>query len=84
MVSKLRISQSEMYDLEKASANTALVPSIIEKLSNALADTMYTFRMNTLVWALTWQPTYKAVTIREFDKPEPSLILKNLHLIYMS
>jgi len=73
----------EVYDLGKASANTALVPSIIERLSNALADAMYTFRMNALVWALTW-PTYKIVTVREFDKPDPSLILKNLRLIYMA
>ena len=74
----------EVYDLEKVGANTALIPSIVEKLSNALADAMYTFRMNALVWALTWWPTYKVVTIEEFDKPDPSLILKNLRLIYMS
>jgi hypothetical protein len=73
----------EVYDLEKASANTALIPSIIEKLSNALADAMYTFRMNALVWALTW-PTYKVVTVKEIDKPDPSLILKNLRPIYMA
>ncbi|MCG2880905.1 MAG: hypothetical protein L7G96_06260 [Vulcanisaeta sp.] len=71
----------EVYDLEKAGADTALVPSIVEKLSNALADAMHTFRMNALVWALTWP--YKVVTIREFNKPDPSLMLRNLHLVYM-
>jgi len=71
----------EVYDLEKADADTALVPSIIKKLSNALADAMHTFRMNALVWALTWP--YKVVTIREFEKPDPALMLRNLHLVYM-
>jgi len=84
LVQRTLENNHEVYDLEKAGANTALVPSIVEKLSNALADTMYTFRMNALVWALTWWPTYKVVTIEEFDKPDPSLILKNLRLIYMS
>ena len=84
LVQRTLENNHEVYDLEKAGANTALVPSIVEKLSNALADTMYTFRMNALVWALTWWPTYKVVTIGEFDKPDPSLILKNLRLIYMS
>ena len=84
LVQRTLENNHEVYDLEKTGANTALVPSIVEKLSNALADTMYTFRMNALVWALTWWPTYKVVTIGEFDKPDPSLILKNLRLIYMS
>ncbi|MDT7970660.1 MAG: hypothetical protein RQ842_08825 [Vulcanisaeta sp.] len=84
LVQRALENNHEVYDLEKAGANTALVPSIVEKLSNALADAMYTFRMNALVWALTWWPTYKVVTIEEFDKPDPSLILKNLRLIYMS
>ena len=84
LVQRTLENNHEVYNLEKAGANTALIPSIIEKLSNALADTMYTFRMNALVWALTWWPTYKVVTIEEFDKPDPSLILKNLRLIYMS
>jgi len=84
LVQRTLENNHEVYDLEKAGANTALVPSIVEKLSNALADAMYTFRMNALVWALTWWPTYKVVTIEEFDKPDPSLILKNLRLIYMS
>ncbi len=84
LVQRTLENNHEVYDLEKAGANTALVPSIVEKLSNMLSDTMYTFRMNALVWALTWWPTYKVVTVREFDKPDPSLILKNLYLIYMS
>jgi len=84
LVQRTLENNHEVYNLEKAGANTALVPSIVEKLSNALADAMYTFRMNALVWALTWWPTYKVVTIEEFDKPDPSLILKNLRLIYMS
>ena len=84
LVQRTLENNHEVYNLEKAGANTALIPSIIEKLSNALADTMYTFRMNALVWVLTWWPTYKVVTIEEFDKPDPSLILKNLRLIYMS
>jgi hypothetical protein len=84
LVQRTLENNHEVYDLEKAGANTALVPSIVEKLSNALADTMYTFRMNALVWALTWWPTYKVVTVREIDKPDPSLILKNLYLIYMA
>ena len=82
LVQRMLENNHEVYDLEKAGTNTALVPSIVEKLSKALADAMYTFRMNALVWALTWQP-YKVVIIREFDKPDPSLILKNLRLIYM-
>jgi len=83
LVQRTLENNHEVYDLEKAGANTALVPSIVEKLSNALADAMYTFRMNALFWALTWWPTYKVVTIEEFDKPDPSLILRNLHLVYM-
>jgi len=84
LVQRMLENNHEVYDLEKADTNAALMPSIIEKLSNALSDAMNTFRMNALVWALTWQPTYKVVTIREFDKPDPSLILKNLYLIYMA
>ncbi len=81
LVQRMLENNYEVYDLEKVGANTVLIPSIVEKLSNALADTMYTFRMNALVWALTWP--YKVVTVREFDKPDPSLVLKNLYLIYM-
>jgi hypothetical protein len=84
LVQRMLENNHEVYDLEKADTNAALVPSIMEKLANALSDTMYTLRMNALVWALTWQPTYKVVTVREFDKPDPSLILKNLYLIYMA
>jgi len=82
LVQRMLENNHEVYGLEKAGTNAALVPSIMEKLANMLSDTMYTFRMNALVWALTWQPTYKVVTAREFDKPDPSLILKNLYLIY--
>ena len=79
LVQRMLEDNYEVYDLEKAS-----VSSIIEKLSNALANAMYTFRMNALVWALTWWPTYKVVIIGEYDKPDPSLILKNLRPIYMA
>jgi len=84
LVQRMLENNYEVYDLEEV--DTALVTSIIEKLSNALADAMHTFRMNALVYALTWNPkndpTYKVTTISEFDKPDPSLILKNLYLTY--